>query len=559
MAYQSEIEKLEKQYLANPDQYFAPYADAHRKAGNLELALDVVKTGLGKRPNYLSAHIVLGRCLLDQKNDPEAGKVFEQVLKLDAENIIALRYLGEITERSGDIPAAQRWLKRLLDVDPMNDDAVEALKRVEAAVPPPPPSEPEPPPAEPAPPPEEPAHVVGFEATQAVAETPGGSASNDFGIEQSSSPFESNDARPDMSALAMDNQDLTFKEDGSVAGGTKLDFKDPEPETVASFDEPPKSRMPEPAAPDSFEPPMLMLDAPPPEPPPPPPEPEPLAELPVDPEPAAAPAARASAALTPASDLPLIMPDDEPLPPPAAPAPPVPSRASRAVPAQQPPGEATEPEPVITETMAEVYLKQGLVSQAREVYRTLVQQRPRDTVLRQKLQALEQQRATPPRGVPAVPPAGKPRFAAAETGGVSARSLFGQVLSARPGPPPPPPAPPARSSISATAGTALEAAFADEPVQSPGAPTRPTSDELSLAAVFGEEPAPAPRNAPAAAQPAAPAQGGFSFDEFFGGKRAPETPAAPDPAPPPPAESAAADNDGASPDDFVSWLKGLKS
>jgi hypothetical protein len=394
----------------------------------------------------------------------------------------------------------------------------------------------------------------------AVAEPPGGDASNDFGIEQSSSPFESNDAKPDMSALAMDNQDLTFKEDGSVAGGTRLDFKEPEPETVASFDEQPKSRMPEMAAPDSFEPPMLMLDAPPPEPPPPPPEPEPLAELPLDPEPAA-PAARASAALTPASDLPLIMPDDvAPPPPPAPPAPPAP-RASRAAPAEQPPGEATEPEPVITETMAEVYLKQGLVGEARDVYRKLVQQRPRDTVLRQKLQALEQQRATPPRGVPAVPPASKPRFAAAETGGVSARSLFGQVLSARPGPPPPPPAPPGRSSISATAGTALEAAFADEPVQSPGAPTRPTSDELSLAAVFGEEPVPAPKNAPAAPQAAAPAQGGFSFDEFFGGKRAPETPPAPDPAPAPPApaESAAADNDGASPDDFVSWLKGLKS
>src|SRR5262245_35228228 len=135
MAYQPEVEKLEKQYQTNPDQYFAPLADAYRKAGNLDFALDIVRNGLAKRPNYLSAHIVLGRCLLDQKNDPEAAKVFEQVLVLDAENIIALRYLGEISERSGDGAGAQRWLKRLLDVDPMNDDAVEALKRLESAEP----------------------------------------------------------------------------------------------------------------------------------------------------------------------------------------------------------------------------------------------------------------------------------------------------------------------------------------------------------------------------------------------------------------------------------------
>src|SRR5206468_740034 len=101
MAYQSEIEKLTNRWNENPDQYFAPLADAYRKSGDLDMALEVVRAGLQKRPNYLSAHIVLGRCLVDQQNDPEASKVFQHVLELDAENIIALRYLGEITERGG--------------------------------------------------------------------------------------------------------------------------------------------------------------------------------------------------------------------------------------------------------------------------------------------------------------------------------------------------------------------------------------------------------------------------------------------------------------------------
>jgi hypothetical protein len=67
-----------------------------------------------------------------------------------------------------------------------------------------------------------------------------------------------------------------------------------------------------------------------------------------------------------------------------------------------------------------------------------------------------------------------------------------------------------------------------------------------LAAVFGEEPPLAPQPAPAAA-PAA----GFSFDEFFGGKR-PSGQTALTNTPP-------AETEAAPPDDFVSWLKGLKS
>lgn len=135
MAYQSEIEKLEQRFREKPEQWFAALADAYRKAGEVERALDVVRSGLEKRPNYTSGHIVLGRCLLDQGDDPEAAKAFERVLELDAENIIALKSLSEIAGRQGDRPGARRWLERLLDVDPMNDEAraeLEALAQVEA-------------------------------------------------------------------------------------------------------------------------------------------------------------------------------------------------------------------------------------------------------------------------------------------------------------------------------------------------------------------------------------------------------------------------------------------
>ena len=42
MAYQSEVEKLTARWNENPGQYFAPLADAYRKAGDLEMALEVL-------------------------------------------------------------------------------------------------------------------------------------------------------------------------------------------------------------------------------------------------------------------------------------------------------------------------------------------------------------------------------------------------------------------------------------------------------------------------------------------------------------------------------------
>ncbi|HWO88672.1 MAG TPA: tetratricopeptide repeat protein, partial [Gemmatimonadales bacterium] len=131
MAALSEIEKLEARYAENPDgRYFAPLADAYRKAGQLDRALEVITAGLVKHPDYLSAHIVLARCHLDKKDDAAAQASFERVLSLDAENIIALKALADIAERGGRHDDARRWLMKLLAVDSMNSEAEEQLNRL---------------------------------------------------------------------------------------------------------------------------------------------------------------------------------------------------------------------------------------------------------------------------------------------------------------------------------------------------------------------------------------------------------------------------------------------
>ena len=130
MAYQPELEKLERRYQEDPGRNFAQLAETYRKLGRLDDALDVLRAHLADRPNYVSGLVVLGRCLLDQQSDAEARETFERVLVVDGEHIIALKALGEIAERSGEPGVARGWFQRLLDIDPMNDDAAAALSRL---------------------------------------------------------------------------------------------------------------------------------------------------------------------------------------------------------------------------------------------------------------------------------------------------------------------------------------------------------------------------------------------------------------------------------------------
>jgi tetratricopeptide (TPR) repeat protein len=130
----SEIEKLERRYAENPHGLtFAPLAEVHRKNGDVTRALELLHIGLELHPNYIPASIVLGRCHQDLGDLPAAAEAFAHVLRLDDENVIALKSLADINERQDRLDDAERWLRRLVVVDRSNEEAKQQLQRVEAA------------------------------------------------------------------------------------------------------------------------------------------------------------------------------------------------------------------------------------------------------------------------------------------------------------------------------------------------------------------------------------------------------------------------------------------
>ena len=92
-----------------------------------------LQAGLELHPNYIPASIVLGRCHQDLGDLPAAEAAFAHVLRLDDENVIALKSLADINERQDRLDDAERWLRRLVSVDRSNEEAREQLRRLEAA------------------------------------------------------------------------------------------------------------------------------------------------------------------------------------------------------------------------------------------------------------------------------------------------------------------------------------------------------------------------------------------------------------------------------------------
>jgi len=141
----AEIQRFERRYAAEPGSLvFARLADACRKAGQLDRALEVVEEGLAKHPDYLSAHLVHARILRRLDRLETAAEALERALGLDSQNLVALRARAELALDVGDAATAARSYERILEIEPFDLAVRDALRDVRASIETEPPPEPAP-------------------------------------------------------------------------------------------------------------------------------------------------------------------------------------------------------------------------------------------------------------------------------------------------------------------------------------------------------------------------------------------------------------------------------
>ena len=557
MAGTSRIDELRKKFDENPRRYFAPLANEYRKIGDFDQAIFICQEFLPQQPGHMSGHIVYGQALFESGRHDEARSVFETALALDPENLIALRHLGDIARAHGDAETARAWYRRVLESDPRNDEIAGILASLDTDGPQGPP-----------------APTAAGQPADAVA------ADGSLSIESAISAATGSD-EPAAAASAPD----PIVADPLTAAPSESSFDELAKLFTSAAPAEPSLPPPEPAKPseDSLNlihegEDVLTTDTTTPE--------EARAHLDAlvegrDVAKASEPGTTAEP--TPSSfSLPFLEalasppPATEQTPEPIEPPPPAP--APSAPPAQIAEVRAAAPDPssaFVTETMAELYVKQGHREQALDVYRQLVQRNPDDAALAGRLRDLEAAgaRTAKPEAEPVAP---APEAVA--DAGPTIREFLESIALGRPRtenshPPQPiadlpnePPTPPTRAPSSVT--DSLGALFANaeqgssagapppraddfaapaatedaQPMPLPGRPSKPAATELSLDHVFRH------------ATPAAGSQShSFSFDQFFS-QQAQQDVAASDAAP------ATDENAGLSDDiqQFNAWLEGLK-
>ncbi len=127
-----DLQNLIDRFSQSPEsRLFAPLADVYRKQGDVDRAIQLCEEGLERFPDYASAHVILGKCFYDKGATERARGEFQRVLELDQENMVALKFMGDILLAEDKRDNAAEYYRKLLSIDPMNEEVARALKEME--------------------------------------------------------------------------------------------------------------------------------------------------------------------------------------------------------------------------------------------------------------------------------------------------------------------------------------------------------------------------------------------------------------------------------------------
>jgi tetratricopeptide (TPR) repeat protein len=112
---------------------FLELGEALRRRGQLEAAYKVARGGVTRYPGLADAHDLMARILGDQGDLAGAFDAWAEALRFDPMRIGALKGIGFLYYRAGDIAAALDHLHRAAEIDPDDLSISQALDRIRSA------------------------------------------------------------------------------------------------------------------------------------------------------------------------------------------------------------------------------------------------------------------------------------------------------------------------------------------------------------------------------------------------------------------------------------------
>ncbi|MGH7533627.1 MAG: tetratricopeptide repeat protein, partial [Gemmatimonadales bacterium] len=128
-----DIRALTAQLAADPASLvFLPLGEALRRRGQHDVAQKVALAGLGRYPHLPDAHDLFARILVDRKDFERAFDEWDMTLRLDPQHAGALKGLGFLYYKAGDLARALELLEAAQVESPDDPSVVAAMARVRA-------------------------------------------------------------------------------------------------------------------------------------------------------------------------------------------------------------------------------------------------------------------------------------------------------------------------------------------------------------------------------------------------------------------------------------------
>jgi tetratricopeptide (TPR) repeat protein len=122
-----------KKYQADPrSRVFAPLAEAYRKAGLLDEAIEICRDGIRYHPNFIGGRVALGRALFDKGDYEATVKELSPVVVDAPDNLVAQKILAESCLILGKLSEALVAYKVLLFFMPKDEEIAKLVQELES-------------------------------------------------------------------------------------------------------------------------------------------------------------------------------------------------------------------------------------------------------------------------------------------------------------------------------------------------------------------------------------------------------------------------------------------
>src|ERR1700722_5164925 len=129
------VERYQLLYEKDPNsKVFAPLAEAYRRMGLVDEAIDLASQGVKLHPNFASGRVALGKCYVQKSEHEKAIEQLKIAVELSPENLLAHQLLAECYAKIRKPAESLNEFKMVLFLNPNDVRAAQVVKKLEEAL-----------------------------------------------------------------------------------------------------------------------------------------------------------------------------------------------------------------------------------------------------------------------------------------------------------------------------------------------------------------------------------------------------------------------------------------